>query len=201
MTDEPTPAPRARPPLLAVLFNYVLYILMIAVISAALFLVWPGLVAQFQQRFLGASAPAILIATAAVGNPSTSSGGTGGEQATPVYRLPTALPIQNPGGSYNSQAAADAAYATAVAGAEGSQPVPNQDNLPADAPLPSFGSRVNDRQPAGENVPTAEPIPQTQSNDAFGTKRTAPINIQETHQCLHGAVWTDSGCHYPTPVQ
>jgi hypothetical protein len=55
-----------------------------------------------------------------------------------------------------------------------------------------------DRQPAGvDNVSPAEPV----TDDAHGSKEKEPVNIQETHTCLHGQVWTDSGCHRPTPVK
>lgn len=191
-TNEPTaaaPTPK-RPPLLArllavtsnVLFSILMFVLIVG-FGVALFLMWPAITNQVQQRLTGATAPTATVAAPA---------GT-------LYQSPVALPLQNPGGSYNSQAAADAAYATAVAGAEWAQPVPNQNNLPADAPLVEYGSRTNERAPAGENVPTAEPIPQT--DDQNGTKQKEPVNIQETKTCLHGQVWTDTGCHRPTPVQ
>jgi hypothetical protein len=50
------------------------------------------------------------------------------------------------------------------------------------------------REGAGENVPTAEPL--VQNNDQFGSKQE-PINIQETHTCLHGQVWSGKGCRNP----
>jgi hypothetical protein len=179
MSDQPTARP--RPPLLAVLMNYVLYVLMIGVMAGALFLAWPSLMAEVQHRLGGASIATPALATAVL-------------QAAPVPPRATPLPLQNPGGSYNDAAAADAAYATAAAA-----PPQNVDTLPPGAPAPSYGQRTNDLAPAPAFVPTAEPI--VQANDQFGSKRTAPVNIQETHQCLHGAVWVDDvGCQYPTPI-
>lgn len=87
-----------------------------------------------------------------------------------------------------------AIYQATAAAAE---PVPNQDNTGDTAPL-THESAEFDRQPAPAYAPTAEPQPVV--DDQFGSKQ-APINIQETHQCKHGQIWTDSGCKNPTPVQ
>jgi hypothetical protein len=105
---------------------------------------------------------------------------------------PRTLPAINPGGTYNSQADADAAYATAIAVPQvinntgDTSPLVRQQK-PADRPAPP---------PPGEASVQEEP-----ASDAFGSKPVGgPINIQETHQCLHGQVWTDTGCHRPTPT-
>ncbi len=55
-------------------------------------------------------------------------------------------------------------------------------------------------EPAQGIVPTAEPLPQTDTGGAFGSKRVI-VNPQETHTCLHGQIWVDrKGCKNPTPT-
>jgi hypothetical protein len=60
--------------------------------------------------------------------------------------------------------------------------------LPENDPQPvQFIQVETERQAAGDNVPTAEPV-----------QEGAPVvNIQETHECKHGQVWTDAGCKNP----
>lgn len=154
---------------------------------------WPQIAAHLPVM----QSPVIVIATAA---PNTGSAPRAPLPAS--QPRPTALPIVNIGGSYNNQAAADAAYATAVAaGAQqpATSPIPNQNNTGDSAPIET-GERLSVREHNVENAPTAEPIVLS-SDDQTGEK-IKPVNIQETHQCLHGQVWvTDRGCKNPTPVR
>jgi hypothetical protein len=80
-------------------------------------------------------------------------------------------------------------------------PQPNTDTLPPNAPAVEYGSKSNTLEGPGNGiVPTSEPIDQT-VNDQFGSK-SKPVNIQETHQCLHAQVWVDGrGCKNPTPTR
>jgi hypothetical protein len=75
---------------------------------------------------------------------------------------------------------------------------PNVDNTNDSAPVVR-GQKENVIEPSNGIVPTAEPIQQTQSDGAFGSK-SKPVNIQETHTCLHAQIWTDRGCKNPTPT-
>lgn len=117
--------------------------------------------------------------------------------ATPAPAArPTLRPIQNAGGSYNSQVAADSAYATAVA-VQQAAPVPNQNATGDTSPIIYAEKPAADRQPAGDNVPTSEPLPAV--TDQFGSRSVdPPVDIQATHQCKHGQVWRDgAGCKNP----
>jgi hypothetical protein len=78
-------------------------------------------------------------------------------------------------------------------------PPPNTNTTGDSAPL-IIEDKPADRQPAGANVPTAEPIVIPEIDDQTGSKAVL-INPQETHACRHAQVWTDSGCKNPTPVQ
>lgn len=151
---------------------------------------WPTI--QHYLAGLRAPVPAMLIVTA--------TPGVGVRPTQPGYAPPRQSSSDmsaNPANMATAQAQADAAYATAVAGTE-RVPVPNTgQGEPA-----VLGQRVaDDRQPAPAYAPTAEPLPQTQVDGAFGSKPAPPVDIQATHQCKHGQVWTDAGCKNPTPVQ
>lgn len=157
-------------------------LLLVVVLAIVGWLAWPSLVTQFQAR-TGITPLAIppTLPTAIVW------------PAAPAYQprpaLDAAVPIDAAIADYN--ATAEAQYQQAVQ----QQPVPNADETGDTAPLQRI-SKPADRAPAGDNVPTAEP-----QNSEFGSKPAAPINIQESHTCLHGQIWTDSGCHRPTPTQ
>ncbi len=186
MASEPTTHP--RPSFMAVALYYATYVLIFGIVGLTLFLGWPGIVATFQARMGGAppaqpTAPA--VATPRVAAPAPLSD-TIGSQAAPIPDI-----AQN-------GATASAMYdATAQAANVLSVP-PNVDTTGDSAPL-IHESQASDRQGAGENVPTAEPIVEPQSGGIFGSKPVV-VNPQETHQCLHGAVWTEAGCKNPTPV-
>lgn len=111
-------------------------------------------------------------------------------------RVPVSDPVDQPAAAPNVQQDIDNYNATQTAQFNAAQP--NVDILPADAPMPQYVEKqAPDRAPAGvDNVSPAEPV----TDDTHGNKQTEPVNIQATHQCLHGQIWTDSGCHRPTPV-
>lgn len=54
---------------------------------------------------------------------------------------------------------------------------------------------------ANSIIPTSMPIPTPFSNDSQGQAGSKPVNIQETHTCLHAQIWVDGrGCRNPTRV-
>jgi len=106
----------------------------------------------------------------------------------PAYQpAPVVAPAPIPGIAQNA-ATAQAEYDAAVRAAE---PVPNVGQ----------GERVvinerpaEERQGAGENVPTAEPV--VENSGIFGSKPLL-TNPQADHTCKHGQVWTERGCKNP----
>jgi hypothetical protein len=96
-----------------------------------------------------------------------------------------------PGVAQNA-ATAQALYDAAVQAGEQAAPVPN---VGQGAPVEII-SKPAERQPAGDNVPTAEPVQQAESGGMFGSK-PALINPQADHQCKHGQAWTEKGCKNP----
>lgn len=149
--STPTPA-RERPPLLAVVFNYVLYILMIAIFSVALFLVWPSLVSEVGRRLGGAS-----LAT-----PTAAPQGNVGGQAPPAVRGTNPDPIVAPEaprviatpipGIAQSPAEADKLYADAIATAEPIAPIVEA----APLPLNSAGAPVIDARQLSQQAQALE---------------------------------------------
>ena len=120
-------------------------------------------------------------------------------QPTPRTLPPPRVPIQTGGSvsapvsvpsqieSYNATATAQ--YQEAI-----NAPV---ENVGQSAPVVINSKPAESRQPAGDNVPTAEQLPQPESGSTFGSKRVL-VNPQETHQCLHGQKWVDGkGCKNP----
>lgn len=171
------------------LFKLLMCLCVMAFVAVFALKSWPDI----QARLSGVTLPPSLLVV-------TATPGTFARPTQPGYtppRQPANDMRANPANMATAQAQADAAYATAVTGAER---IPNQNNTGDSAPLERQSIQV-DRQPAPDYAPTAEPIPQTQVDGAFGSKPAAPVNIQETHTCLHGQVWTESGCKNPTPVQ
>jgi hypothetical protein len=146
----------------------------------------------FQREGIKITTPTIIIATA----------DTNGLKATPTQRAITNTGSGHSTGTDISPAVPnvqqDINNYNATQTAQYQQPA-RIDQLPADAPMPQYVEKqAPDRQPAGaDNVSPAEPV----TDDAHGSKEKEPVNIQETKQCLHGQVWTDSGCHRPTPVK
>lgn len=157
-------------------------------------LAWPMLVNEFHARFGGATTT--TTTTAPLCCPEPVEGPTAivaPGPAAPAYQPPAEQLIQPAIDAYN--ATETARYQEAIA-----PPVVPIENV-GQGERVEFGSKpAEERMPSGENVPTSEPLPQTETNDRFGSK-TKPVNIQETHQCLHGQIWVDGrGCKNPTPV-
>lgn len=167
------------------LLEVIAYILIFSIIGITLYVAWPALRTRIAE-----------------------SPGRAEPQATV---RPTRMPYRDPApeqpvvapadaiADYN--ATAEAQYQQAIQRQAAPAPIPNVDNTNDSAPLQYVSKPAPERLPSADNVPTAAPIPEAQSSDQFGSKPAAPINVQETHQCLHGQVWTDSGCHRPTPTQ
>jgi len=180
--EETTPR---RPPFLAILLNYLSYLILFAVCIAMLIVAWPLVRANLSGQPLAAPpvAPTAIIAPRAPSAPIS--------QPAPIVAPPI------PGIAQNA-ATAQAEYDAAVRAAEQqAAPVPNTGQS---VPVVINEKPAGARQPSGDNVPTAEPIQPAESNDQFGSKPVL-VNPQETHTCLHAQVWVDGkGCKNPTPV-
>lgn len=129
----------------------------------------------------GATVPILILPTSQVAPQPT--------QARRVV-VPTSAPNQDIA-NYNATQTALWNAAQQVA------PIPNQDNTGDTAPVQYVSKPAVDRVPP---PPVGEASVNDGNSGQFGSKQTAPINIQATHQCLHGQVWTDTGCHRPTPT-
>ena len=161
------------------------YLLIFSIIGITLYVAWPAL------RTRIADAPSRLDPTARIAYPTR-----------PAYRDPApeqpAIAPADAIADYN--ATAEAHYQQAIQQQQAA-PVPNVNTTGDTAPVQYVSKPAPERLPAADNVPTAEPIAPAESNDQFGSRPAAPVNIQESHTCLHGQVWTESGCHRPTPTQ
>lgn len=149
-------------------------------------LAWPMFVAEFTARTgitTITTAPPTLP-TAAVTLPARPSAPLSAPLAVPAL----------PGVAQNA-ATAQALYDAAV---EAGEPQPNT-NLTNDPAPVVVQSKPVERMPAGENVPTSEPIQPAESGGIFGSKPVL-INPQVDQQCKHGQVWTERGCKNPTPI-
>lgn len=164
-------------------------VLLIGVLAVVGWLAWPSLVAQFYARTAGAPGLA---------QPTPASSSAPRPTPLPYHPMPDQPAIAPADAIADYNATAEAQYQQALS--PQAAPVPNVDTTGDTAPLQYASKPAPDRQPAGDTVPTAEPITEAESNDQFGSKPAAPINIQQTQSCLHGQVWTESGCHRPTPV-
>lgn len=106
---------------------------------------------------------------------------------TAIQSISTAIVTTNPNVAQNG-ATATSMYQTAAA-------------LQVATPEPVISTTgaigAPDRQ-TNVLIPSAVPLETNPDADAH---RSAPINIQDTHQCLHGQIWSDMaprGCHNPT---
>lgn len=87
--------------------------------------------------------------------------------------------------------------ATAQAAEVRATPLPNVNNTGDTSPSIRISKPADRPAPPPPGEASAQDAP----SDAFGSKPVGgPVDIQGTHQCLHGQVWTDTGCHKPTPV-
>lgn len=105
----------------------------------------------------------------------------GGGTSIEPRREPAAVtPIP---GLAGNEATATAQYNQAVQQSQnGAVVLPANDHAPV-----QLIQQPAERMPAGDNVPTAEPV------DAGAPA----VDVQETHTCLHGQTWTDAGCKNP----
>lgn len=185
-TTEP---PRhQRPPFLAVVLNYLAYLFLFAICAVAIFLSWPMVLAR-----LSSAAPVMQPTPAPPAAPAVRQQYQQQQAPADIRSAPVA-PL--PGIAQNEATSTAMYQATAQASLVNSAPPPNIDTTNDSAPL-SREQRPADRQPAGENVPTAEPIVQGESGGMFGSKPVL-VNPQATHTCRHGQVWADGkGCKNP----
>lgn len=173
--------PTRRPPFLAVVLNYLSYVFLFAICGVMLFLAWPVIHARLSGM------PAVTLPTlptAAIALPARPPAPLSAPLAAPAL----------PGVAQNA-ATAQALYDAAV---QAGEPLENT-NLTNDPAPVVVQSKPVERMPAGENVPTAEPVAPAESGGIFGSKPVI-VNVQETHECRHGQVWTEKGCKNPTPV-
>jgi hypothetical protein len=150
-----------------------------------LFLAWPAVVARLSSS--GVTLPSLpALAPAVVAPPRP--------QAAPVeYRAPV-MP-NAPALTLEQISATSTAIYHATAAAVDA-PIPNT-NTTGDTSPALIEERPAVREPAGANVPTAEPIAPDTSDGQTGSK-TVLVNPQATHECRHGQVWTDGkGCKNP----
>lgn len=178
----------ARPSFVAIVLNYLSYLVLFAVCGVMLFLAWPLVQAQIAGIPQAAPSAPLAQPTALIAPRSLPA-------AQPAFQaVPTASLAQ-------IEATSMAVYqATVQAVNAASVPLPNVDTT-GDTTPPILVSRpAEERQAAGENVPTAEPIAPAESGGIFGSK-PAIVAPQESHECKHGQVWIDGkGCKNPTPV-
>jgi hypothetical protein len=159
----------------------------IALAFVAVVIQWPTI-----RTLIPTPGPIIIIATpqaAPLPAPAAPRPALPAAQPRPAMAQPAAQPAID---AYN--ATAEAVYQQAL---EVAPPVAPVENVGQGAAVELNSKAVPDRQPAGDNVPTAMPLPQTANDGQHGSK-SKPVNIQETHQCLHGQVWIDGkGCKNP----
>jgi hypothetical protein len=137
------------------------------------------------KAYAPAGVPAIILAT-----PTT---GARGQPAQPTQYAAPAQPAIDVNEAINNY--------NATQEAQFQQPAPVE-NVGQGEPAVLVQRSSEERLPAGEIVPTSLPLPQGQTDGIFGSKPAAPVNIQETHQCLHGQIWVEGrGCKNPTPVR
>lgn len=98
----------------------------------------------------------------------------------------------------NVQQDIDRYNAEQEATAQAIAPVPNTNNTGDTSPSVRISKPADRPAPPPPGEASAQDTP----SDAFGSKPVGgPVDIQGTHQCLHGQVWTDTGCHKPTPTK
>ena len=178
----------ARPPLIAVVLNYLTYVVLIAVCLATLYLAWPMIHARITGAPIVQDAPsAPLVAPAPAARPFTPAVPQDAARAVPTASLA------------QTEATSLAVYHATVQ-AVNAAPIPNVDTTNDSAPVVREQKAVDPR-PAGV-VPTSEPLGEVApGDDSHGSKAAPPLDIQATHQCLHAAVWVDGvGCQNPTPT-
>jgi hypothetical protein len=176
---------------MAIWLSNLTYVLIIAIIVLTLLVAWPVIGPRLHEMIGGVSAP-VQLAPASLPAPtlrpqapSAPRTGTEGSGAAPIDGI-----------AQNSATATAMYQATAQAALVQSAPPPNVNTTNDSAPVVRE-QIATDRQPAGENVPTAEPVQEGESGGIFGSK---PVIVapQMTHECRHGQVWVEEkGCRNP----
>lgn len=164
-----------RPSGIASLFTWVFCSIGAIGMLVVIYVLWPAVVA----RYTGVTnTQAQATATATRPFPTTAALSGSGSAARDPIAVATPIP-----GLAQNEATATAQYNEAVQRSQNGAVV-----LPANDPQPvQLVQQPAERQPAGDNVPTAEPV----------VEGAPVVNIQETHECKHGQVWTDAGCRNP----
>jgi hypothetical protein len=147
------------------------------VLGIVTLLVVLGIGYTFLPSILATPAPAIFVLPTAAIVPAKAPVPPGARPQQGSAPITVSAPADAAIDAYN--ATAQAQYQEAI-----SAPV---ENTGQSVPV-QLVTKPSARQPAGDNVPTAEPLVEG-----------APIvNIQATQQCLHGQTWTERGCKNPT---
>lgn len=162
--------------------NIISILIGLAAIGAIGFIVWPSIKDKPLKDI-------IILETADVAHPTvrpfaTPIPNTGDSGAGAPAAVPTMSNVQ-------IEATSQAIYQATVIAVENAAQPPANTGQGAPAQLVV---KPAERLPAGDNVPTAEPMPQV--NESFGSKQVI-VAPQETHTCKHGQVWTDKGCKNP----
>jgi hypothetical protein len=175
------------PPARSSLFNWIVNIF---IFGFAIFMLWLLLPFAIERFSAGPLALPKALPTSEIMQPTarptppatTSQDGSGATEDRSVVVVD---------GIAQNAATAQAMFDAAVAAGED---VPNINATGESAPA-LLVSKPSVREGAGANVPTAEPLVQT--NERFGSK-AAPVDIQATKECKHGQVWVDGkGCRNP----
>ena len=169
-------APR-RPSAVASFINWTITLFVVFFLCVLLFLMWPMITARLAQS--GVALPSLPTLPTA-------------------YVSPRSSPLTAPQGIPALTLEQISATSTAIyqATAQAAEPPPNTNATGDSAPL-LIEQKPSVRLPAGENVPTAEPLSVPQSDDQTGSK-LLPVNPQATHECRHGQVWiAEKGCKNP----
>jgi hypothetical protein len=169
------------------LVNWIITAGLLVFLGMMIYLLWPFVMERFNA---GPLALPLAQPTAYV-VPARPAAERAPQAPSAPFSAPVGIPAAPIDGIAQNAATAQAMFDAAVQAGE--QPQQNVDNTGDTAPV-IHGQRTNDRPAAGENVPTAEPVQVV--TDWFGNKQK-PINIQESHTCLHGQVWTGKGCRNP----
>jgi len=213
--DEDTAPTRPRPPMLAIVLNYAMTILFIGLVSVVLFIVWPAVVGQFQQRFLGAPVPTEQAAPTPLGNVGGQAPpSVRGSNPEPVMPRVVATPI--PDVAQNA-ATAQVMYDAAVRAAQ-TTPPPAQalKTAPVTLPVNSAGDPVIDQvqqqqqQQALELAADEQQAALRAAQLADAAARPPDVSKAEAEQMLHRDLChvpradphtCEQGLYKPTPVQ
>lgn len=108
-------------------------------------------------------------------------------------------PVPTVSGVAQNEATSLAMYQATAAAANNpiATPVGTSGPEAAGVTIDTYGG-LYDGSDGGGVIPTSLPIPTANATGAQGQRPSKPVNIQETHQCLHGQTWVDGmGCRNP----